>query len=59
MSDMYNFTREFEGARYYAGDVTADDPSTITVDINDISTASDLYNYNISYTLNMQLHMPG
>jgi len=59
MSDMYNFAREFEGAQYYAGDVCADDPSSITVDINDISVASDLYNYNISYTLNMQLHMPG
>lgn len=59
MSDMYNFTREFTGAQYYAGDVCADDPSSISIDINDISVASDLYNYNISYTLNMQLHIPG
>ncbi len=58
MSDMYNYAREFEGAYYYAGDISADDEFSVTIDANDISIASDLYNYNISNTLEMQMHIP-
>jgi len=59
LSDMYNYSREFSGAYYYAGDIVADSETSISIDVNDIGAASDLYNYNIVYTMNMQLHIPG
>ncbi len=58
ISDMYNYAREFSGAFYYAGDISAASESFIFIDVDDIAAASDLYNYNISNNIDMQLHKP-
>ena len=59
IADIYNFTSELTGAYYYAADIMADDEVSIFIDANDITVAADIYNYNTSYSLEMQLHKPG
>lgn len=59
IADIYNFASELTGAYYYAADLMVDDEATIFIDANDITVAADLYNFNTSYTINMQLHIPG
>ena len=56
--DMYNYAIEASGAQYCAGDIYADNLSSICVDAADITLANDLYNYAIEMTVDMQLHKP-
>ncbi len=58
ISDMYNYARDFSGAYYYAGDISAASETFVFIDVNDISAASDLYNYNITNSVTIQLHKP-